>query len=107
MAVPLPSARRSGLIAKLLAVALLTGQIGAAAHAYSHLSDEAKGRPDTTQICGGCLSFAPLASAIGGATGTAQIERCGSEAVAPAAAAAIALDPHYPGFRSRAPPPIL
>ncbi|HEY7741331.1 MAG TPA: hypothetical protein VIB01_12020, partial [Steroidobacteraceae bacterium] len=90
-----------------LSVALLVGQIGAAAHAYSHLSDDTKGRPDTTQLCGACMSFAPLASAVGGSTTTPLVDRCGSEAAVPAARAAIALDPHYPAFRSRAPPAIL
>lgn len=99
--------RRLGLVVRLLSAALLIGQIGAAAHAYSHLSDDNKGRPDTTQICGACMSFAPLASAIGGPTTTLQIDHCGSEAAVPAATAAVALDPHYPAYRSRAPPAIL
>jgi len=101
------STRRFGLVVRFLSVALLVGQVGAAAHAYSHLSDDAKSRPDTTRICGACLSSAPLASAVGGSDSTPRIERCPSEAVAPAARAAIALDPHYPAFRSRAPPAIL
>lgn len=101
------STRRFGLVVRFLSVALLVGQIGAAAHAYSHLSDDTKGRPDTTQLCGACMSFAPLASAVGGSTTTPLVDRCGSEAAVPAARAAIALDPHYPAFRSRAPPAIL
>lgn len=101
------SIRRFGLAVRFLWVALLVGQIGAAAHAYSHLSDETKGRPDTTQICAACLSFAPLASAVNGSTSTLEVERCASEAAIAAAPAAIALDPHYPAFRSRAPPAIL
>ncbi len=101
------STRRFGLVVRLLSVALLVGQIGAAAHAYSHLSDDTKGRPDTTQICGACMSFAPLASAVGGSTAALHIDHCGSEAAVPAVDAAIALDPHYPAFRSRAPPAIL
>ena len=101
------STRRFGLVVRLLSVALLVGQIGAAAHAYSHLSDDTKGRPDTTQICGACMSFAPLASAAGGSTAALHIDHCGSEAAVPAVDASIALDPHYPAFRSRAPPAIL
>lgn len=101
------SSSRQRFVARFLSLALLVGQAGAVAHAYSHLSDDAKGRPDTTQICGACLSSAPLASAVGGSTTTLQVDRCGSEAVVPAARAAIALDPHYPAFRSRAPPAIL
>ena len=101
------STRRFGLVVRLLSVALLVGQIGAAAHAYSHLSDDTKGRPDTTQICGACMSFAPLASAASGSTAALHIDHCGSEAAVPAVDAAIALDPHYPAFRSRAPPAIL
>ena len=62
-------------------------QVRDAAHAYSHLSDDTKSRPDTTQICGACMSFAPLASAVGGPTTTLQIEHCGSKAAVPAATA--------------------
>lgn len=101
------STRRFGLVVRLLSVALLVGQVGAAAHAYSHLSADSKHRPDTTQICGACMSFAPLVGAVGGSDSTPRIERCTSDAVAPAARASIALDPHYPAFRSRAPPAIL
>lgn len=99
--------RREGLIARLLAITLLAAQFGAVAHAYSHLSDDAKGGPVTTQICGVCLSFAPLASAVGGPASTAALDPCGSDAAAPAVPPAIALDPHHPAFRSRAPPAIL
>ncbi|HEU0224498.1 MAG TPA: hypothetical protein VFR29_03620, partial [Steroidobacteraceae bacterium] len=101
------STRRLGNLVRFLSVALLVGQVGAAAHAYSHLSDDAKSRPDTSQLCGACMSFAPLASAVGGSTTALQIDHCGSEVAVPAANAAIALDPHYPAFRSRAPPAIL
>lgn len=103
----MPFTRCFGLVVRLLSIALLVGQIGAAAHAYSHFSDDTKGRPDTTQICGACMSFAPLAGAIGGSKPALHIDRCGSEAAIPAAPVAIALDPHHPAFRSRAPPAIL
>lgn len=99
--------RRSGLLARLLALALLFGQFGAETHAYSHLADDPHGLPDTTQVCRACASFAPLASAVGGQAVTTHIERCSSEAPVPKESAATALDPHYPGFRSRAPPAIL
>lgn len=101
------NSRRSSLVARVLALALLFGQFGAEAHNYSHLSDDSKGLPDTTQVCLACLSFAPLASAVGNSPSAPPVDPCASEAAVPELGAAIALDPHHPAFRSRAPPAVL
>ncbi|MGQ0429028.1 MAG: hypothetical protein ACT4UQ_03760 [Gammaproteobacteria bacterium] len=99
--------RGSRLIVRILSAALLIGQVGAAAHSYSHLPDDQQGLPEASQGCRTCHSFAPLLGAIGGSQSALPVAPCGSEIAVPAVDAAIALDPHYPAFRSRAPPAIL
>ena len=100
----MPATRRSRLIARALAVALLIGQMGAAAHAFAHQVDELQGIPDTTQGCRTCHSFAPLLSAAGGSQAAALVVPYTTDTVAPAAGAPGILNPHHPAFRSRAPP---
>jgi hypothetical protein len=86
---------------------LLIGQMGAAAHAYSHLTDDPHGLPDTAQGCRTCHSFAPLLSAVGGSQSTLLVAPCAADDVAAADPGPIARNPRYPAFRSRAPPVLL
>lgn len=101
---PVLSSRRFRLIARVLSVALLVGQMGAAAHAYSHLTDNQHGLPETTQGCRTCHSFAPLLSAVGGSQSVLLLAPSATEIFAAADAAPVSLNPHHPAFRSRAPP---
>jgi hypothetical protein len=94
--------RNSRLIVQLLSLAFLFAQLGMAVHASTHLKAEPHGTP--TQLCGHCLSFAPLQNMVGGgatvilpvtithdhayATESTSIAPCGTCA----------------SFRSRAPP---
>ncbi|TAK55685.1 MAG: hypothetical protein EPO25_03185 [Gammaproteobacteria bacterium] len=103
----MPATRRSRLIARVLAVALLIGQMGAAAHAFSHQVDDPQGIPDTTQGCRTCHSFAPLLFAVGGSPSAALVIPHATYAFAPVARTPAALNPHHPAFRSRAPPAFL
>lgn len=96
--------RRSGQIARLVALALLFAQIGATSHAYAHLSDDAKGGPVTAQVCGACLSFAPLASAIGSSPAAFLLEPSEEAVVASASCAQVPRGPAHRAYRSRAPP---
>ena len=48
----------------MLACALLLAQLGAQAHAYAHLASDTHGAPGA-QLCGACLSIAPLQGAVG------------------------------------------
>ena len=52
------------LIARALSLALFLAQLSAQAHAYTHLASDTHGAP-TTQLCGACLSIAPLQGAVG------------------------------------------
>ena len=89
-----------------LALALLFAQAGAQAHSYSHL----KG-PDpagvSSQLCGECLSFAPLL-ATAGAPDSVFVFHCRLVAEVTHAPAA-SLVPHvfHHAFRSRAPPHLI
>jgi hypothetical protein len=95
------------LIARLLSLALLFGQLGAEAHAYSHLSDDAKGLPDTAQSCRACLSFAPLASAVGSSASAFIVHQCAAETLVPFDEILVPIGPSHRAFQSRAPPAFL
>ena len=101
------STRRSSLIARVLSLALLIGQMGAAAHAYSHVADDPQGLPETTQGCRTCHSFAPLLSAVGGSPSVLLVAPCATDDFVPVNAAQVPASPHHPAFRSRAPPVLL
>lgn len=101
------SSPRIRSIARLLSLALLFGQLGAQAHAFSHLSDGSKGLPDTTQSCRACLSFAPLHSAVGGSTCAFVVDQCAAETFIPLDAILVPSSPSHRAFQSRAPPVLL
>lgn len=101
------SNRRLSLIARLLALALLAGQLGAEAHAYSHLSDDTDGLPSTTQNCRACLSGAPLQTAVGSSPTAVIVARCEDEAFFPLDAITVSRGPSHRAFQSRAPPALL
>jgi hypothetical protein len=101
------SRRRFGLIARVMSLALLIGQLGAEAHAYSHLSDHSKGLPDTVQSCRACLSFAPVQSAVGGGSSAFVVAECAPEIFAALDAIQLPLGPPHRAFQSRAPPTLL
>jgi len=88
-----------------LALALLFAQAAAQAHSHSHLK-----APDpagvSSQLCGECLSFAPLLAAAG-APDSVFVFHC--RLVAEAIREAVLLVPHvfYHAFRSRAPPHLI
>jgi uncharacterized Fe-S center protein len=87
-----------------MSLALFLSQWGMLAHASTHLKADPHAAPTKTQICGECLSFAPLQTIVGGAP-TVVLEvkspvQCVDDVVAVAAVPPRAFD----AFRSRAPP---
>jgi len=101
------STRRFRLFARILSLALLISQMGASAHAYSHMANDPQDLPETTQGCRTCHSFAPLLSAVGGSQSVLLVAP-GAADVFVSASATLAPDtPHHPAFRSRAPPVLL
>ena len=95
------------MIARLLSLALLFGQLGAEAHVYSHLSDASKGLPETAQSCRACLSFAPLQSAVGGSATAFVVHQCAAETFVPLGEIQVPASPARRAFQSRAPPVLL
>lgn len=78
--------------------------MGATAHAYSHVADDAQGLPETTQGCRSCHSFAPLLSAVGGSQSLLRVAPCAADVFVSAGYTLVLDCPHHPAFRSRAPP---
>lgn len=101
------SSRRLSVIARLLSLALLVGQLGAEAHAYSHLQDDTDGLPSTAQNCRACLSNAPLASAMGSSPSAFIVARSKSGTFLPLDSVIVAQGPAHRAFQSRAPPELL
>lgn len=101
------SRQRHRLIARILALTLFVAQLGAEAHAYSHLVTDPLGVPSTAQTCGKCLSFAPLTMAVGGTQYLVLTDRCEAERVVPIAISSIPSRSPYNAFRPRAPPQLL
>jgi hypothetical protein len=98
---------RAGLLVRVLCLALLVAQIGAQAHAYSHLAPDQLGVPSALQSCGQCLSFAPLHTIMGGSSTVwiqplADIAQC-----LPTIELPVPYRRACPAFRSRAPPHFL
>ena len=94
-------------ITRVLSLALLVGQLGAEAHAYSHLSDDTQGLPETTQSCRACLSFAPLLSAVGGSSSEFLAHDCTAENYFPVDDIRVPESHSRPAFQSRTPPTLL
>ena len=96
--------RNRKLSVYLLSLALLMAQFGMIAHASTHLRADPHAAPTQTQLCGECLSFAPLHNAVGSAPAVvlsvkSPVRRFTEvEAVAPVPPRA------FDAFRSRAPP---
>lgn len=96
-------------VALIAALALIFAQMGAMAHAYSHVPDKppVSSQPanqDTHDFCKDCLNFAPLLSAAGAPTALpfALPQAC---SVAPQAQITCLVDLKFLlAFRSRAPP---
>jgi hypothetical protein len=98
------SSRRTGRIARILALSLLIAQFGAEAHALSHLGDDPHSAPETAQSCRICLSFAPVVGAVGGSHAQLRIDPAVADHVPIADTAPIPCHRPNPPFQSRAPP---
>jgi len=90
-----------------LSLAFLFAQFGMVVHASSHLKVDPHAAPTASQLCGECLSFAPLQSMVGGGSTAilfvADTPDRAVESSIPAAAPRRA----FAAYRSRAPPRFL
>ena len=91
---------------RVLSLALLLAQLGAEAHAYTHLANDTHGAP-AAQLCGACLSITPLQGAIGPSPLILPADLREAEHAVPADSVALPSRPPTPAFRSRAPPALL
>ena len=96
--------RNRKLFVHLLSLTLLFAQFGMVVHASTHLKTDGHAIPSQAQLCGECLSFAPIHNAVGGSPPVVLViktpaqrihEVVGIEAVPPRT---------FDAFRSRAPP---
>jgi hypothetical protein len=88
----------------LLSVAFLFAQFGMVVHASTHLRQDPHASTPASQLCGECLSFAPLQSMVGGAPVVVLAVNVPHERVANSDAVSIAARRPFSAFRSRAPP---
>jgi len=93
----------------ITAVALLIAQIGAMAHAYSHVpalhpTTAHQSGQDGHDLCSDCLAFAPLLSAAGAPTALPVIEPQGPSPAVQATVDSLVDRSLNLAFRSRAPP---
>jgi hypothetical protein len=95
------------LIVRVLALALLIAQLGAQAHAYSHLKQDPHGIPTAIHSCGQCASSFPLLTAIGAAPCIWLARPCQFEHAVPANTILTPYRPPHRAFQSRAPPGLL
>lgn len=94
-------------IAIFALLALLFAQAAAGLHAVKHLKagDGTPGLPGThAQLCLECASFAPLASAHGGAVTSLTVASPGITEFIRTHDATVVDRRHYASYRSRAPP---
>ena len=96
--------RRSRLLVHLLSFALLFAQLGLTVHASTHLKADPHASPTKTQLCGECLSFAPLQNAVGSAPAVVLAIKPTVNRITEVAAVASAPPRAFDAFRSRAPP---
>jgi hypothetical protein len=89
---------------QVLSLALLFAQLGMVVHASNHFRTDPHAAPTQGQLCGQCLSFAPMQNMVGGAPTVVLALKVPHGRVADSGAVVSA--PHRPfsAFRSRAPP---
>lgn len=90
-----------------MALALLMAQLGAQAHAYSHIhadSHPASQQDFHSAQCFDCLSFAPLLSSAGAPNHALVVAPQGVTAAHDAVLVTLAIASAPHGFQSRAPP---
>ena len=88
----------------VLSLALFFAQLGMVVHASSHLRADPHAAPTQGQLCGECLSFAPMQNMVGSAPTVVLAVKVPHDRVTDSGPVVSA--PHRPfsAFRSRAPP---
>jgi hypothetical protein len=99
--------RNRKLFVHLLSLALLLAQFGMIAHASTHLRADPHAAPTQAQLCGECLSFAPLHNAVDGAPAVVLSVKSPVHRIIEVEAVATVPPRAFDAFRSRAPPVLL
>jgi hypothetical protein len=99
--------RKRRFVVQLLSVAFLCAQFAMLAHATTHLKADPHAVPTGAQVCGECLSFAPLQNIIGGAPALVLGLQNISDRIYERVAVELVLPRAFSAFRSRAPPTFL
>lgn len=99
--------RNRSLFVHLLSLALLIAQLGMVAHASTHLKADPHGVPTKAQLCGECLSFAPLQNIVGSAPAIVMAIKPLAHGIDEVEAVATVPPRAFDAFRSRAPPVLL
>ena len=88
----------------VLSLALLFAQLGMVVHASTHFKTNPHATPTQTQLCGECVSFAPMQNAVGGTPTVVLAINVSPDAVPESDT--VSQVPHraFSAFRSRAPP---
>ena len=102
--IPTLTRHRIRLLARVLSIALLVAQVGAEAHAYSHLVPDPNGLPNPTLSCKTCLSFAPLTLGVAGASAPVVHVPGKVGHAAPVCSDSFASNSRFSSYQSRAPP---
>jgi hypothetical protein len=88
----------------VLSLALLFAQLGMVVHASTHLKTNPHAAPTQAQLCGECLSFAPMQNMVGGAPTVVLAVQVVHERAQDCAAVVSVPHRAFSAFRSRAPP---
>ena len=88
----------------VLSLALLFAQLGMVVHASTHLKSNPHATPTQAQLCGECLSFAPMQNMVGGAPTVVLAVHVSHDRAQEFAAVPSVPHRAFSAFRSRAPP---
>jgi hypothetical protein len=88
----------------VLSLALLFAQLGMVVHASTHSQTDPHATPTQTQLCGECVSFAPMQNMVGGTPTAVLAINVSPDAVPESDTVSQIAHRAFSAFRSRAPP---
>ncbi|MEO8016918.1 MAG: DUF2946 family protein [Pseudomonadota bacterium] len=88
----------------MLSLALLFAQAGMVVHASTHLKADPHAAPTPSQLCGECLSFAPMQNMVGGAPTVVLTVQVSADRAVERITFVSVPRRAFSAFRSRAPP---
>lgn len=92
------------LLGRVLALALLVAQFGAAIHVYSHLLTDPVERLGAARSCGYCLASSQLQIAVGTPESALPVRSLAWVTIVPEPVVSVSYQSPFRAFRARAPP---